>query len=436
RYEPTQGWQEHTVYLGNFSSTFYVGFRALSGYGNNMYIDFVRVTGAAPLANDVGVEAIRAPGAVHQVNTSMTPVALIKNYGTGAASNVVVRCSILGTGNAVRYTGSVNIASLAAGDTARATFTAWTPTISENVTVIMRTFWASDQNPNNDRLTRTTIIGAVRYYDFEANDGGFIPDPATGGWEWGIPTSGPNAAYSGQKLWATVLGGSYTNSANWKLTTPTFVAGVNNPVLKFWHWYQIELRWDGGNVKLSTDGGNTWTLIHPVGGYPDTARSANVAIPRESCYTGTMTTWTEATFNLPVNAGQQFKLRWHFGSDPSVTYPGWYIDDVMLIGATSGVVEGSGSDVVVTALKGMRNPVRGGGYIMFSLAKSSDVRLSIYDASGRLVKILAAGYYGAGEHSLFWDGRDENNREVSEGIYFYKLETADYTHTKKLIFTR
>ncbi|MEO0072093.1 MAG: kelch repeat-containing protein [candidate division WOR-3 bacterium] len=437
RYEPTQGWQEHAVYLGNFSTPFYVGFRALSGYGNNMYIDFVRVTGALPMANDIGVEAIRAPGAVHQINTSMTPVALIKNYGTNAATNIVVRCSIIGSGGAVRYTASANVASLGVGDTARVSFTSWTPTISENVTVIMRTFWAQDQNPNNDRLTRTTLIGAITYYDFETSDGGFIPDPAAGGWEWGVPTSGPGSAYSGQKLWATVLGGNYVNNADWKLTTPTFTASVNNPVLKFWHWYYIETNWDGGNVKLSTDGGATWNVISPVGGYNGVANTANVAIPGESCYTGSMQSWNEAVFNLPVNAGQQFSLRWHFGSDASVVYAGWYVDDVMLIGAAAaGISEGKTGGVQVTALKGIRNPVRGGGYIGFSLAAPSDVRLSIYDASGRLVRTLVSGYQGAGEYNIFWNGRDDANREVSEGIYFYKLETTGYAQTRKLIYTR
>jgi bacillopeptidase F (M6 metalloprotease family) len=399
-----------------------------------MYIDYVRVTGAAPLANDVGVMAIRAPGAVHMVNTSMTPSAVIKNYGTNAATNVAVLCSIVGTGGAVRYTGSANVASLAAGDTARINFTSWTPTISENVTVIVRANWAPDQNPNNNRLTQTTVIGTVTLYDFEASDGGFIPDPSSGGWEWGVPTSGPNAAYSGTKVWATVLGGSYQNSVDWKLTTPRFTAAVNNPILKFWHWYSIELRWDGGNVKMSLDGTN-WTLIHPVGGYPDTARSANVAIPRESCYTGQMTTWTEATFNLPVNAGQNFYLRWHFGSDNSVTYPGWYLDDVMLIGATSGISEEITAGKLIT-VRGVRNPVMRTGNIVFNLTKPAEVRLRIYDISGRTVRTLVQGSYAAGEHSVLWDGYDDEQRAVSEGIYFYSVEAGDYTETRKMIYIR
>ncbi|MEO0072292.1 MAG: FlgD immunoglobulin-like domain containing protein, partial [candidate division WOR-3 bacterium] len=60
RYAATQAWQEHRVYLGTFSGPFYVAFRALSGYGNNMYIDYVQVYGANPQGIEVsGDEMIR-----------------------------------------------------------------------------------------------------------------------------------------------------------------------------------------------------------------------------------------------------------------------------------------------------------------------------------------------------------------------------------------
>ncbi|MBS4015602.1 MAG: hypothetical protein KGZ86_04105, partial [Candidatus Latescibacteria bacterium] len=75
--------------------------------------------------------------------------------------------------------------------------------------------------------------------NFEANNGNYEPLPATGGWAWGVPTSGPNNAYSGTKVWATVLGGNYAASANWTLTSPVFTATGNNPTLKFYQWYDI-----------------------------------------------------------------------------------------------------------------------------------------------------------------------------------------------------
>lgn len=438
RYATTQAWTEHAINLGSMSSNFYLGFNAISAYGNNMYIDYVRVTGAAPANNDVGVDIIRAPGASHIVNTPMTPIALVKNYGTSAQTNFPVVCSIVGAGSVVRYTNTKTVASLAAGDTVRVNFDAWTPTISENTTVAMRTNLTGDANPVNDRKSRATIIGTIILQDFETTNGAYIADPPAGGWEWGTPTTvGPSAAYSGVKCWGTVLGANYLNSVNWKLSTPRYTASTNNPTLKFYHWYSIETRWDGGNVKMSTNG-TTWSLIHPVGGYPDTARSANVAIPTESCYTGSMTTWTEATFNLPVNSGQNFWLRWHFGTDASVaSYPGWYVDDVMLIGASAAVEEENPNQTVVTTLNNVKpNPVKGIAHISFNITKPTHASLKIYDASGRIVKTLVNSNYNSGTYNLTWNGKDDNNRAVAEGIYFYTLETDNNNITKKLVLTR
>ena len=177
----------------------------------------------------------------------------------------------------------------------------------------------------------------IYFANLEENNGDYIADPTTSAWEWGVPTSGPSAAHSGTKAWATVLGGVYANSANWKLTTPELTATTNSPQMKFWHWYNMEQGgsgtiYDGGNVKISTDLGANWAVITPVGGYTGTAYSTNSGIAGQPCFSGINESWNEVTFNLPVNAGQRFLLRWHFGSDASVQRTGWYIDDITGIG--------------------------------------------------------------------------------------------------------
>jgi hypothetical protein len=46
RYAASAAWSEHTVELDSDSGTLYIAFQAYSGYGNNMYIDYVRLSGA------------------------------------------------------------------------------------------------------------------------------------------------------------------------------------------------------------------------------------------------------------------------------------------------------------------------------------------------------------------------------------------------------
>ncbi len=72
------------------------------------------------------------------------------------------------------------------------------------------------------------------------------------------------------------------------------------------------------------------------------------------------------------------------------------------------------------------------------------IKLSIYDVTGRLVRVLVDGKKEAGQHSMRWNARDDAGRRVSAGIYFYRLEArpsssghaSDLTGTKKMILLR
>ena len=184
--------------------------------------------------------------------------------------------------------------------------------------------------------TGTYSFEIVEYFlwDFEPDDGGFAADGDV--WEWGAPTSGPGNAHSGVNAWATVLGGNYPNSANATLDIPPITLSASKPyaMLGLWHWYEMEgasTRYDGGNVKVSADGGATWTVVTPMGGYDGTASSSNAGIPGEPCFSGYADMfWQQELFDLSPYAGQTVMVRFHFGSDGSVYKAGWYIDDVML----------------------------------------------------------------------------------------------------------
>ena len=173
--------------------------------------------------------------------------------------------------------------------------------------------------------------------NFDSDDGGFV---GTGSWQWGNPSSGPGSAHTAPNCWATNLSGDYSDDANWTLTSPDIdLTDCSDATLTFWHWYETEYSWfmgyayDGGNVKISTDGGSSWSLITPNGGYPVYASGSTSGIAGEDCYGDATGGWVQATFNLAGYVGGNIRLRWHFGSDGSVSsYPGWYIDDVDVSG--------------------------------------------------------------------------------------------------------
>ena len=168
-------------------------------------------------------------------------------------------------------------------------------------------------------------------WDFEADDGGFVQTGDV--WEWGAPTNGPGAAYEGNNVWATVLGGDYPSSMDATLDVPVITLDANKPyaVMSFWQWYYFETNYDGGNVKVSGDGGATWTIVTPDVGYNGTGRSGNAGVPNEPIFTGYNNDyWHKATFDLSAYAGQSVMIRFHAGSDGSVQRSGWYVDYVRL----------------------------------------------------------------------------------------------------------
>ena len=186
----------------------------------------------------------------------------------------------------------------------------------------------------------TLLIESIEF-DLEENDGGF----ATGGesdWEWGIPTSGPASAHSGAKVWATNLSGPYRDVSDSRLD----ILGIDltdyvGARLTFYHWYRSEsisgVLFDGGNVKIALEGG-PYQVLTPDQGYDGSLVPVGNPIGGERAYGGTAGAgdfWHQESFDVSPYAHHTAALRFHFGSNETVTDQGWYIDDVEIRLASS-----------------------------------------------------------------------------------------------------
>jgi hypothetical protein len=82
------------------------------------------------------------------------------------------------------------------------------------------------------------------------------------------------------------------------------------------------------------------------------------------------------------------------------------------------------------------NPFNSETTISFSIPNDSQVKIYIYNIKGEKIKILTNDNLKSGQHNLIWDGRDENNKPVSSGIYLYKMETDNYFEIKRAILLK
>jgi subtilisin-like proprotein convertase family protein len=82
------------------------------------------------------------------------------------------------------------------------------------------------------------------------------------------------------------------------------------------------------------------------------------------------------------------------------------------------------------------NPFNPVTVIPFELPVESRVTLRVYDVKGRAVRTLAADVLAPDFYTAVWDGRDDGEREVASGAYYYRLETGGRTLTKKMLLLR
>jgi hypothetical protein len=88
-------------------------------------------------------------------------------------------------------------------------------------------------------------------------------------------------------------------------------------------------------------------------------------------------------------------------------------------------------------LLGVRpNPFNPSTVVSFRLRSGKDVKLDVFDLSGRRVCSLYQGFTDAGLHELRWDGRDQGGKEVSSGIYLLRLSAEDETASCKVVVAR
>lgn len=182
---------------------------------------------------------------------------------------------------------------------------------------------------------------------------------------------------------------------------------------------------DTGYIEISRDGLN-WSTV--------------------SKYTGTAN-WATSTATIPseyLGTGadnDSIVLRFRFKADaaPDTSF-GWYVDNIRYkatgpYGVEAGP-QSAGLSKTLSLQPAYPNPAKGAATIAFQLPAKQRVRLEIYNIVGQRIRRLADADLEPGLHRISWDGRDELGRQVSGGIYFYKLETGGIRLTNKLVILR
>ena len=72
----------------------------------------------------------------------------------------------------------------------------------------------------------------------------------------------------------------------------------------------------------------------------------------------------------------------------------------------------------------------------WSLEAGEYVTVEVYDILGRRLRRLVDADMKAGQHSIRFDGRDSEGRELSAGVYLYRMAAGDFVQTRKMVFLK
>jgi 1,4-alpha-glucan branching enzyme len=102
----------------------------------------------------------------------------------------------------------------------------------------------------------------------------------------------------------------------------------------------------------------------------------------------------------------------------------------------AGAVDAPPATAPALALSVSPSPTRGATLVKLALPAAGPVRVTLLDAQGRRVAVLADGERAAGEHRLAWDGRREGGPAAAPGLYFVRAEAAGRVETRRLALVR
>ncbi|MCF7792834.1 MAG: choice-of-anchor D domain-containing protein [Candidatus Cloacimonetes bacterium] len=163
-------------------------------------------------------------------------------------------------------------------------------------------------------------------------------------------------------------------------------------------------------------------------------------------FTVTLPTRNEENFTIPPN--EDITVEIEFAPTQGMLYdgnieissndPNQALIEIPVSG--TGVATGTNDLIpLVTELYGNHpNPFNPTTNISYGLNQNSDVKLVIFNTKGQKVKILVNEVQQAGYYNLTWNGKDDNNKQVTSGVYFYELFVGetDYTSVKKMLLLK
>jgi hypothetical protein len=221
---------------------------------------------------------------------------------------------------------------------------------------------------------------------------------------------------SGNHAWSRHFGDTTAQVGTGVMLRPT-----GNAVVTGFYWGTVDF---GGGPLMNVDSSDIFLVEFASDGQHVWSRSYGDSGPQEA-------------WNIVVDGSGEIFLSGDFdgvvdfGGAP-LTSAGSLDVFIVKLGTTTTAVPGA---VAAPALgvHAHPNPFSLATHVTIALPGSGSVRLGVFDAAGRLVRVLVDDTLATGEHTVAWNGRDKKAATVSPGVYFLRLESSGQVRLTKAV---
>ncbi len=223
------------------------------------------------------------------------------------------------------------------------------------------------------------------------------------------------AAYEGSKYMAAFA--STTPANNDWMITPEFTLGDSGSFNFMGKSITDQYGLERFNVLVSTGSTNPNDFTSISGG----------------TYIEAPITWTQYSYGLDDYANQTIRVAIQCVSNDAFIF---MVDNVE-IDAPGGTPNNPEVTPVISQLIGnYPNPFNPETSIAFSTKENGPVSIDIYNVRGQKVRSLLNENKEAGNHTVVWNGKDDNGKNVASGVFFYRMKSGKYSSTKKMILMK
>src|SRR5699024_9969448 len=228
------------------------------------------------------------------------------------------------------YDGNTVDADLVSGNVKNGEYEAVVP--SEDITGDSFTYhWVINDYGNNEVVTDEYTIEITEPILFENFDEdpewGVFVGGADSSWEWGVPTSGPGSAKTGENVYATNLSGNYYGDEFSWLEMPALSIREGSAFIEIEHWFDVDPTFAQAVLVVGNDPNEDYQVL--------------------DIFSGESGGWVEGIYDISDFTGDDIYIAFVLETILFGDRDGWYIDNVMVTDLPIGTSSTDGKSQVM-----------------------------------------------------------------------------------------